>query len=86
MYTKKCPSVERNVSLKVPKENSLWSFERKTLHEQRIGRDKSHYGYLCTGNLHLMAINCGKYNEICQLHDGDALRAWKYIMHLKGLE
>jgi hypothetical protein len=40
MYTKKCPSVERNVWLKVHKENSLWSFERKTLHEQRIGRDK----------------------------------------------
>jgi hypothetical protein len=40
MYTKKCPSVERNVWLKVHKKNSLWSFERKALDEQWIGKDK----------------------------------------------
>jgi hypothetical protein len=32
-----------------------------------------------------MAFNCGKYNDIYQLHDGNALRAWTYIMPLKGL-
>ncbi len=32
-----------------------------------------------------MAFTCGKYNDICQLHDGDALKAWKYTMPLKGL-
>jgi hypothetical protein len=39
------------------------------------GGVESHYGYLCIGNLHLMAFPCGKYNDICQLHDGDAFRA-----------
>jgi hypothetical protein len=39
------------------------------------GGDESHYGNLCTGNLHLIAFTCEKYNDIYQLHDGDALRA-----------